>query len=146
VEAHEASFFSAGRRNDEAAIVLDGLDSLKKQISTTLRSEMRRKKLRKKEFAQIIGVSFPTFKKLIDDPRSQSLVTIEKIFKALSGDSARAGSGQCPWLPGIHGGCRVRAQKTACNGFVTPGIVHWYGNDKKTERTNHAKGHKAFYI
>lgn len=69
----------------EVTSVLNDMQGLKDGISSTLVNEMKRRRMTRKEFAKLIGVSFPTFKKLIINPHSQSIISIENIFKKLSG-------------------------------------------------------------
>lgn len=68
----------------EVKNVLSVVGTLKDSVSTTLVAEMKRRRMTRKEFSKMIGISFPTFKKLVNDPHSQSITLIERIFNTLS--------------------------------------------------------------
>lgn len=68
----------------EVKNVLTVVGILKNNVSATLVHEMKRRSMTRKEFSKLLGISFPTFKKLINDPHSQSMALIERIFKTLT--------------------------------------------------------------
>ena len=84
MEACTTICFAEERSAGALAEVREGMATLKKQIAQTLLAEMRHRKMRKKEFAKLIGVSFPTFQKLVREPHSQSFGLVNSIFEVLS--------------------------------------------------------------
>ena len=109
----------------ETAIdVLDCLDTLKTQISNVLQSERKRRCMKKKDFIRLLGVSFPTFKKLINDPHSQSLTTIERVFRQLSRHDSDRVSGKTPRQSAIRGGFMMQDMQKVCNAPVTATVLY----------------------
>ena len=82
--AIETRDFVEEKSETEVKNVLNVVSALKDSVSSTLVGEMKRRRMTRKEFSKMIGISFPTFKKLIVDPHSQSITLIERIFNTLS--------------------------------------------------------------
>lgn len=73
--------------NENVATAFKMITVFKDAISELLLAEMKKRKMNKKEFASYVGLSFPTFAKLVKNPDAQSICTIKKVFDVLQNDN-----------------------------------------------------------
>jgi len=69
---------------DNIKDTLSFIQLFKDNIVNALRIEMNERKMNMREMAAFVGLSAPTFSKLMKNPNSQSIKLIEKIFNRLA--------------------------------------------------------------